>query len=192
MSNDYNRPDFVELQKTLREGTEDLTIDPTNTHMFHNKISEITLKKMSEEVHLERSYQSLFSANEENKWWFELVITNSKKRIHLFSKEISRFTYYLNRSKGKVDISKNKPINLDVIKQISPDTLLGKPARKDSKTLTFSCPLHSEKTPSFNWSRQKHLWHCFGCSAGGSIIDLYMLLNKCDFKTAIKELEKLI
>lgn len=39
------------------------------------------------------------------------------------------------------------------------------------------CPLHDEKTPSFNINVQKQLWHCFGCDKGGDVFDLVMALD---------------
>ena len=36
------------------------------------------------------------------------------------------------------------------------------------------CPFHNEKTPSFNVSDEKGLFHCFGCKVGGNAITFLM------------------
>jgi hypothetical protein len=35
------------------------------------------------------------------------------------------------------------------------------------------CPFHAENTPSFGYSPQKDLYHCFGCRASGDLIKLW-------------------
>lgn len=49
------------------------------------------------------------------------------------------------------------------------------------------CPFHNEKTPSFSVNPAKQMFHCFGCNAGGDVIDFIMKYHGIDFKTA-KEL----
>lgn len=48
------------------------------------------------------------------------------------------------------------------------------------------CPFHREKTPSFHVSGDKQLYHCFGCGAGGSVIQFVMAAENLDFPDAIK------
>jgi len=48
------------------------------------------------------------------------------------------------------------------------------------------CPFHSEKTPSL--IIHEHYWHCFGCGAGGSVIDLVMGLFNLEIKDAMRKL----
>jgi len=69
--------------------------------------------------------------------------------------------------------------------------LLGeKQSRAGPHREKFICPLHQESGASFTWYRDTNSFYCFGCNKGGDVIALYQLLNKADFKTAVKELSK--
>jgi uracil-DNA glycosylase family 4 len=52
------------------------------------------------------------------------------------------------------------------------------------------CEFHNDTDPSLHVSEKDgcHVWHCFGCKAGGTIIDFYALYNKKTLGTAIREL----
>ena len=50
------------------------------------------------------------------------------------------------------------------------------------------CPFHREKTPSFHVSADKQFYHCFGCGAGGSVIQFIMNAEGLDFPEAVKYL----
>ena len=50
------------------------------------------------------------------------------------------------------------------------------------------CPFHNEKTPSFNVSDEKGLFHCFGCKVGGNAITFLMKYKNLSFREAINEL----
>lgn len=38
--------------------------------------------------------------------------------------------------------------------------------------LSFTCPLHTEQTPSFTINIDDETYHCFGCQANGQLVDL--------------------
>ena len=51
------------------------------------------------------------------------------------------------------------------------------------------CPLHNEKSPSFTVYPNNNSWHCFGCKAGGSVIDFVMAYYGLDALEAAKKLD---
>jgi DNA primase len=48
------------------------------------------------------------------------------------------------------------------------------------------CPFHSEKTPSFSVHKEKQIFHCFGCGAGGDVFSFVMLAEKVPFPEAVR------
>lgn len=50
------------------------------------------------------------------------------------------------------------------------------------------CPFHDEDEPSFIVTPSKNLFHCMGCDAGGSVIDLVMKLDGLTFRNAVDKL----
>lgn len=51
------------------------------------------------------------------------------------------------------------------------------------------CPFHQERTASLKLYGGDGGWHCFGCGAGGSVIDFVMRLFDLDFRQAVVRLD---
>ena len=48
------------------------------------------------------------------------------------------------------------------------------------------CPFHNEKSPSFSVSRQKQMYYCFGCGAGGNVYTFLMEYENYSFQEAVQ------
>ncbi|UXK12750.1 CHC2 zinc finger domain-containing protein [Erwinia pyrifoliae] len=64
----------------------------------------------------------------------------------------------------------------------------GRQLFKRGKDLVTLCPFHEEKTPSMVISPAKNLYHCFGCDAGGSVLDWLMHSENLSLRKAVERL----
>lgn len=58
--------------------------------------------------------------------------------------------------------------------------------RRRGKTLTGLCPFHNEKTPSFTVYPDTASYYCFGCGAGGDVINFVRNIENLDYIEAVK------
>lgn len=49
-------------------------------------------------------------------------------------------------------------------------------------------PFHGEKTASFSVDPERQMYYCFGCKAGGSVIQFVMDMEHVEFVDAVKHL----
>lgn len=50
------------------------------------------------------------------------------------------------------------------------------------------CPFHNETAPSFTVDETKQVYYCFGCKAGGSVVQFIMDIEKMDYLDAVRYL----
>ena len=48
------------------------------------------------------------------------------------------------------------------------------------------CPIHGEKTASFSVSPDKQMFYCFGCHAGGTVVQFVMQMERLTFPEAVR------
>lgn len=72
----------------------------------------------------------------------------------------------------------------DLVKIVSAYT----PLKKNGHRYTGLCPFHNEKTPSFSVDGQKQVYYCFGCKAGGSVIQFVMDIEHLSYQEAVEHL----
>ncbi len=62
--------------------------------------------------------------------------------------------------------------------------------RKRGRSFKAICPFHQEKTPSMSLDPARGLYHCFGCNAGGDVVQFVMETQALDFSEAVEALAK--
>lgn len=60
--------------------------------------------------------------------------------------------------------------------------------KKKGNSYSACCPFHHEKTPSFHVSREKQMYHCFGCGVGGNVYTFLMEHENYSFPEAVESL----
>src|SRR5690554_551366 len=85
----------------------------------------------------------------------------------------------------------------EIINRIKQDVSLlrlvesqGHTVTRQGKDYVVRCPFHEEKTPSCIISPKTNLFNCFGCGAGGSVIDWVMKTQGVSFRFACEILQK--
>lgn len=60
--------------------------------------------------------------------------------------------------------------------------------KKKGNSYSACCPFHHEKTPSFHVSREKQMYHCFGCGVGGNVYTFLMEHENLSFPESVEML----
>ncbi|MDC9591546.1 CHC2 zinc finger domain-containing protein [Xenorhabdus sp. XENO-10] len=68
----------------------------------------------------------------------------------------------------------------------------GRQLVKRGKDMIVLCPFHQEKTPSMVITPSKNLYHCFGCDAGGSVLDWVMKTEGLSLRHAVERLRAVL
>jgi DNA primase len=74
----------------------------------------------------------------------------------------------------------------DIVEIIGEHTTL----KKAGKSWKGLCPFHREKTPSFTVDRDRGLFYCFGCGAGGDLFGFVRQIERVEFREAAEILAR--
>jgi len=136
------------------------------------------------------------TAKNHEAWFLNDATNETKTKRDKLKKSINWLTYRIKEC-DKPEEEQNhhiqKSFDIDYIKEnVTPDKFLSTPPiRVSSDKDKYSCPFHTDKTPSFFWNKYEKYYKCFSCGAGGDIIDLYMKINNYTFQQACKDLENI-
>ncbi|MEO8362681.1 MAG: DNA primase, partial [Vicinamibacteria bacterium] len=74
----------------------------------------------------------------------------------------------------------------DIISVVSEHVVL----RKVGRSHKGLCPFHKEKSPSFTVRADPPVFHCFGCGAGGDVVEFIKLKEGLSFKDTVESLAR--
>lgn len=169
-----NYPSKLEREQIFLNDKDTLT-------MLRDKIKELNNELFSLEDSLKKELLKGYTNKTPEQEW---IIQYLKDKISLLEKKISSLKY-----KTRPKSAQKKGFNVEIIKSIPIENIIGSPDKINGYRHYYKCPLHEENTPSFMVDVKNNRWHCFGlCSSGGDVISLYMKLKNIDFITACKEL----
>lgn len=158
----------------------------------------LSLKKQYCEHQLE-TFQNLIFVHSEEKNKYIIKYPKLKQALeevysrifHDLYSSINRFKHRLMTLETDYTPSKKQFTEAEIETASTVDlSFLFDKKRRSGKNWIVLCPFHNEKTPSMVLFFEKG-FHCFGCGAHGSSIDLFMKINGCNFSNAIKQLLEL-
>src|SRR5712692_722007 len=97
------------------------------------------------------------------------------------------------RSSGISSVSAELSARIERVKETVPIADLAMQYvefRPSGKNLIGRCPFHADRSPSFVVFPETRTFHCFGCRAGGDVVNFLMLAMHLTFSEALSSLEK--
>lgn len=58
--------------------------------------------------------------------------------------------------------------------------------KRSGSTFSCRCPFHTEKTPSCHFYPQTQSFYCFGCGAGGDVVNFIRMIESLDYIEAVR------
>lgn len=80
----------------------------------------------------------------------------------------------------QVEEIKNRLDIVEVVREYLPQM------KQSGSNWKVLCPFHNEKTPSFMVSKDKQIYHCFGCGEGGDVFEFIKKIENVDFPEALR------
>src|SRR6266700_8175975 len=62
------------------------------------------------------------------------------------------------------------------------------PLKRAGANFVTLCPVHREKSPSFNVNPQRQIFHCFGCHKGGDVFGFVKEYENIEFPEAVRRM----
>lgn len=171
------------------QAVKEMQVSSTSSRIWLAKMREFEELVRDEKNFLSNRHRERAMATTDQIWYFNFSIEKAQQRLKEYELQYRKFSFYHDLALGR---PMPEQFDIDSLKTINPKVLLGQPIVESGKIMTFKCPFHNEKTGSFVWYKKNNRGNCFGCGKLADIIDLFQVLNNCDFKEACKALKQFV
>lgn len=123
--------------------------------------------------------------------WFDSSFKDGYEKIETQIKKMQFHLSYIEELDGKKERINSKAVTENDIrkaKEVPITNFYTDRLSKHSKLATGRCPFHNEKTGSFTIYLEQNTFWCYGCGAGGTVIDFIMKQKNTTFLEAVKTL----
>lgn len=170
----------------ISERVDYFTSLPEFKELANNKIAEFNSDIASDKKLLDEYYELRKTQTDIIKCVVDGFIEQANAHIKWCEGQKKRFAFLITKASGyeikggfNIEEIKTYPIG---------DIMPTKKFFENDRLAKYLCPLHNEKTASFNWYKKTNSFYCYGCCVGGSNVDLQMKLYNQTFKEACKTL----
>lgn len=178
----YKKPEGVD--DVVREWTKEMKHDKHMVYVFRAKEREAKDKLKQVQKLVDNKVTRMIQSGDLTGDDLGTYIEHVRHSERIAKAEVSRWDYLARMAGGRVN--NTQEIDFDELKQeVRIEELIG----IDRKTLGRSqvcCPIHNEKTPSCVVYHDQNSFYCYGCHAGGSVIDFVMARDGVPIKEAVK------
>ena len=177
---------YNSFEGKLKYANEEETIE------IHNEIIVTLKEELSYHFDTIEDFKKKASVcPDDQDWLFELIIKMGNDITDKLQKKIKRFSFRNSVLRG--DKVESESFDLERIKEVPMEYIMpSKPTYTSSSRDRYSCPMHNEKTPSCDVYKDTNRVFCHGCNYSADNIQLYMDLNKVDFREACGQLTRLV
>ncbi|HET9173877.1 MAG TPA: CHC2 zinc finger domain-containing protein [Candidatus Saccharimonadales bacterium] len=183
----YN-PCSSQTAATKLTGVELISIFPEAKQIVPALTRELDSKRQALVLYIGKELAAIKAQSKDEVYryfWRLWLMLNEGEELQETERKLGRLNQLQRVIDGKPVPKGQLPDNLiEAARNVPITEVVGEPVRRN----LCICPLHDDHAPSLRiYADQNRAW-CYGCNQGGNSIDLYMAVNDCDFKTAVRQL----
>jgi DNA primase len=182
-----------DIQQVRLSDTEVVAIFPEAKQIVPALIKELNSKRKALVLFIGNQLAVIKAESKDEVYryfWRLWLMLNEGNELQEVDSKLARLNRLLRIIQGKPTPKGTLPDDMvQAAREVPIEGLLDQQTfRRSGYNFTALCPLHDDHDPSLRIYKEQNRAWCYVCNDGGDSIKLYMLMNGCDFKTAVMEL----